>query len=103
MEDKCIYVITTFEHLPWGPDKSLGCSRTPGYYFTFEAAEDAVKNNKCDIWERCYDYACITKVFPGFYTYTLEDSYYRFNIITEKYEPIETPDELKRSIICEIG
>ncbi len=95
MENECIYVITTFETWPTDKDPwSYGAYRSPGFYYTFEDAETAVINNCCDIWERCYDYAQITKMEPGMYGYTGENWYYKYNMESGKYERLENVEHL---------
>lgn len=93
--DRPIYVITTFEKWPTDKDPfDYGCSRSPGFYYTFEDTEDSVINNVCDIWETCYTYAQITKMHPGMYGYEGENWYYKYNIESGKYEKmndVESP------------
>ena len=66
---KEIYTIYTCEELEKGENGliQVGSSRTPGWYSTFEDAERTVLENTCDIWETCYDYACIEKYHEGLY------------------------------------
>lgn len=101
--DKPIYVITTFERWPTDEKQwDYGCSRSPGFYYTFEDAEDSVINNVCDIWETCYNYAQITIMEPGMYGYNGENWYYKYNRESGKYEKMEDV-EYPLFHICGLG
>lgn len=94
---KKIYLITVFDKCEpdarW--DYDLGCTRSVGWRPTFEMAEDTVKNNVCDIWEYCYDYACIEELDYGLYPFAEERWFYKFNRDTGHYEEIDEPVILK--------
>jgi hypothetical protein len=34
---------------------------------SLETAQEVIKNNQCDIWETCYDYALIEGIEEGLY------------------------------------
>ena len=60
-----IYLITVFEQCePWKEPYNyiLGDVRSVGWRPTLEMAVEAVETNMCDIWESCYDYACIEEL-----------------------------------------
>ena len=103
IENKPIYVITTFEKLPEGdnPWLDMGCSRSPGFYYSFEEAETSIINNNCDLWETCYDYACISEIYPGLYNVDEKEQLYKYNIKTNKYEKLENTVTLFS--VCGIG
>lgn len=92
-----IFLITVFDKCEpderWGYD--IGYTRSVGWRPTFEMAEKAVKTNMCDIWETCYDYACIEELGYGLYPDPKETWFYKFNVETGCYEEIEEPVFLK--------
>lgn len=101
MDDiKAIYIISVFERcrpgqtLDGNPD--LGVCEAVGYRFDYESAYQTVKNNCCDIWESCFDYAVIAEVLPTVYPEAKIMQVFMYNRDTNKYEPIDTPDILKR-------
>lgn len=89
-----IYLITTFDKLE--PDErygySLGSTRSVGFRYSFELAEEVVKTNMCDIWEYCYDYACVEELAPCLYPDAERRWFYKYNREINGYEPIEEPD-----------
>ncbi len=95
---KNIYLITVFgkcEPKEKPRDYTLGCTRSVGWRPTFEMAEETVVNNMCDIWEYCYDYACIEELDYGLYPWADNRWFYKFNEKTGKYEEIDEPAILK--------
>lgn len=103
-----IYLITVFENLEneeqW--DFSLGCRRSVGFVFDFETAENIVQSNMCDIWETCYDYACIEELPCGLYPIARsgERTFYQYNQETNGYEQIEEPTFMRmKSPVGRIG
>lgn len=92
-----IFLITVFEkcepYKAYGFD--LGCTRSVGWRPTFEMAEKTVKTNMCDIWETCYDYACIEELDYSLYPWANERWFYKFNTKTGCYEEIDEPVLLK--------
>ena len=99
-----IFVVTVFEHYK-DPANGvmLGSTRSPCFRPTFELAEEVVKNNMCDIWETCYDYAVISEIGPELYPYPMMQKYYKYNRDINGYEPIEKPKCLEHSHICGIS
>ena len=93
-----IYLITVFDKLEsddrWG--YNLGSTRSVGYRNSFELAEEVVKTNVCDIWEYCYDYACIEELGCELYPFAQRRWFYKYNREIDGYEPIEEPEYLKR-------
>ena len=100
MKDESIFLIETFQKID---DLDFGAERAPGFYYSLEDAEDVVINNCCDIWEFLYDYASIHEIKPGLYPHYEMRKFYKYNELTEKYEPIEEPASLKHYGICAIG
>ena len=100
MKDKSIFLIETFQKID---DLDFGAERAPGFYYSLEDAEDVVINNCYDIWEFLYDYASIHEIKPGLYPHYEMRKFYKYNKLTEKYEPIEEPTFLKHYGICAIG
>lgn len=95
--EKRIYLITVFSKCEpdsrWG--YNIGSSRSVGWRPTFEMAEETVKRNTCDIWEYCYDYACIEELDYGLYPFAKERWFYKYNQATGCYEEMDEPVFLK--------
>ena len=70
----------------------LGSRRSVGFRHSFEWAEEVVKTNMCDIWEYCYDYACIEELGPELYPYHQSRKFYKYNRTINGYEEIEEPE-----------
>lgn len=104
-EDKHIFVITVFEKCE--PDgrgfANVGNMRSPGFRYSFEEAEKAVKFNMCDIWEHCYNYAVIHEIGPELYPLRHMRKFYKFNKDIDGYEPIDEPNCLSFVDFCGIG
>ena len=99
-----IFLITVFGACSPRKDKYspyLGSRRSVGFRPTFEMAEEVVKTNMCDIWEYCYDYACIEEIGCELYPEFKKRWYYKYNDNTGGYEEIEEPECLK--YYCNIG
>ena len=96
---KAIYVIMVCSKLeaeiyPSGEKANFsnyGSTRIVGFYTKFSDADRAIRKNICDVWETCYNYACIEKVSEGVYHPGTLMGWYKFNTKKEEYEPIETP------------
>lgn len=97
MTNDHIYLITVFSKLEpekrWGYD--LGSTRSVGWRPTFEMAEEAVKTNMCDIWEYCYDYACIEELDHSLYPFAENRWFYKYNREKGRYEEIDEPAFIK--------
>lgn len=105
MENKTIFVITVFEKYELDPYHFVdtGCTRSPCFRYTFEEAEEVVKNNMCDIWERCYNYAVIEEIDCSLYPYPYMRKFYKYNIENNTYEPIKAPESIEHIGFCGIG
>lgn len=97
MEDKNIYLITVFSKCEpeerWG--FNIGSTRSVGFRWTLKDAVETVETNMCDIWEYCYDYACIEELNDALYPWAEERWFYKFNRETGRYEEIDEPAILK--------
>ena len=97
MQTQKIYLITVFSKCE--PDKRWGCNlgstRSVGFRYSFELAEETVKTNMCDIWEYCYDYACIEELGCKLYPLADERWFYKYNQENGRYEEIDEPVILK--------
>lgn len=102
---KTIFVITVFEKCETDSRgfADTGCTRSPGFRYTFEEAEEAVRLNMCDIWETCYNYAVIHEIGPELYPFRHMRKFYKYNINSGNYEPIDEPESLKCIDFCGIG
>ena len=74
-----------------------------GYFPTFEEAEDAVLNNRCDIFEYIHEYAVIEKVEDGIHQIDLNPTWYKWNVEKGDYEKTEEPDFAKGYVGWGIG
>ena len=92
-----IYAVLVFTKLEFEKGFSnFGSERLVGYFFDKDDAINHVKENVCDIWETCYNYAIVEGVKPGFYEPAdKEDRWlFKFNHETGEYEQIEEPGEM---------
>ena len=73
----------------------LGSSRLIGWYGIYETAVSAVMENWCGINEHCYDYALIEKIEEGLYkpANSSERWWFKYNQVTDTYDPVEEPKE----------
>ncbi len=89
--------------------KRFGGTRTPVVCDSFDAACEYVENNSADLWENSYMLVVIEPNKPNYpYGMGLEreemDGYwYRWNLQTNRYEPIEKPEEYKHTVCFGIG
>ena len=99
-----IYTVTTLSKLE---ETHLGFidtgeCRCVGWYQTFEDADSCVRNNRCDIYEAgSYPYAIIEKTSEGLYPETFIRFLYKFDDETDRYIPIDEPEQLHQ--ICNFG
>jgi len=110
MDNKTIFVITVFEKCEEENGNTeecysigIGCTRSPCFKHTFEEAEEVVLNNIGDIWETCYDYAVIEEIDSKLYPRYSSRKFYKYNLSSRCYEPIEDLDFIKRMTVCPIG
>ena len=92
-----IYIITVYERMEKEEGKipKLLYLTNIGWYDDFDEAEEAVKTNKCDIWETCYNYAIISEVSRGLYGSYGNEHFYKYNMEEERFEEMERPHELR--------
>lgn len=97
-----MYFITGIKDL----DKEWGTKETRcfGYKKIFEEADQAVKENWCDINETIYDYAVIEYIEEGIHQVCFEKRwFYKFNYDKEIYEAMDEPEEVKHFCNFSIG
>lgn len=75
--------------------QDFGSSRLVGWYGAYETAVSAVMENWCGINEHCYDYALIEKIEEGLYkpANSSERWWFKYNQVTDTYDPVEEPKE----------
>lgn len=99
-EPKAIYIVSVFERCEaaatWLSYPDLGTCENKGYFFDFDTADEAVRQNKCDICEECFNYAVITKVRPGLYPTAEIIQVYKYDRATCSYKQIVRPDILRQ-------
>lgn len=106
-----IYTILTCEKLeeqiyPTGKKSGFadyGDASVVGFYTSFLDAHEALTNNRTDLHETCYDYACIEKVEEGLARPGELVGWYRYDRESNKYIPIETPSFDKHTCGRTIG
>lgn len=95
-----IYLITVFDKCEpddrWGAN--IGGTRSVGFRYSFELAEEVVRTNMCDIWEYCYDYACIEELTCELYPYPHKRWFYKYNREINGYVNIDEPELLKHYV-----
>lgn len=88
-----IYVMMVFEKCEKGElFPEMGCRSLVGFRHSFEDAWESVRQNMCDIWETCYDYALIEEVEPCMYPASIKRWWFKFNMDTKEYEPMDEPE-----------
>lgn len=97
-----MYFITVIEDLD--PEWGTKGTRCVGYKKTFKNADQAVRENWCDINETIYNYAVI-EFFKddAIYPTCLERWFYKFNYEKSIYKSIEEPIEVKHFCNFAIG
>ena len=105
MEPKISYFITCFENLPSENKIHMGSSRCFGYYNSFEEADEAVKENRCDLHEYLYKYCLVEAITPGIHQICLVEDRHFYEFDTHKgcWEPKPEPECLARIINFAIG
>jgi len=101
-----MYFITCFEKLPHKNSFDSGSSRCFGYYITFEEADRAVRENRCDIHECLYEYCFIEKIEPGLHAYCdpqKDRQLYQYQFETGEWESIPEPLCLTHIVNWAIG
>lgn len=98
-----IYVITVFSKieslkLSDGRDSGfpdLGSRCTWGFFYDKDIAIDSLNRNVTDMWETCYDYAVLEKVYPGvpFDAISEPPQFFKYNEEKNGYFMIPTPTE----------
>lgn len=88
-----IYLITVFEKCEYEHHYGafLGDSRSVGFRYTLEKAEEIVKKNTCDIFEGCYYYACIEELGCELYPHSYKRWFYEYNPEIDGYTEIPEP------------
>ena len=67
-----------------------------GWYPNVEDAVDAVLENRCDIWETCYEGAMVICRYPGLYVpgSNVNRQMFKWNMATMQYEPLESEPDI---------
>ena len=63
----------------------------PGWYTDLETCKKAVEENWSDLWETCYDYACIEMCEEGLAKPGILVGWYKYDRKSNRYLPIATP------------
>jgi hypothetical protein len=105
MNNNCIYVISTFERLEAGGMSGviLDDIRTVGWKPSFEDAVEAVIENRCDIFDGCYGYACIEEIEPGLYKEPRNQWFYKYDAKKDRYKRIDKPEFMRNSYPIAFG
>ena len=93
-----IYVMMVFTKCEPGEyGGEMGCRSLVGFRHSLEDALESVRQNMCDIWETCYDYALVEEVEPCMYPASHKRWWFKFNMETKEYEPMEEPKFFEHS------
>lgn len=100
MKIYCVYVCA----IPsW--EKTVG-SRVWGWFSTFEKAEDIILNNRADVFECSYDYACVEEVKEGFVSAHKVMQWYKA-VYKDGLPPViskcDTPEDFKNTVNFSMG
>lgn len=100
-----MYFITCFEKI--GTDDygwlETGAVRTFGYYDNFEYADEALRQNCCDMYEYLYMYAVVEKIDPGIHPIAEKRWFYKYDEEKDGFYPIREPKELEHYINIALG
>lgn len=67
-----------------------------GYKYSYEEAEYIVLNNITDIYENCYSYIIIKKIYPGIAPNSCVEWFFEWDKENKCYKPVgKTPGEYK--------
>jgi hypothetical protein len=83
-----MYFITTITNL-----SDCSNSRCIGYFSEQEVAVKTIESNWGDFWETIYNYAVIENVPEGVYQIDHNPLWFQYDRDTEKYKPIDRPEE----------
>lgn len=102
---KAIYTVTTV-HVQMDPfeDHHIVRKRCVGWFPTLELADEAVRENHCDIYE-CghYNHAVIETKEPGLYASVTNEFWYKWDKGCRRYLRTSKPDALVRTIHFGMG
>lgn len=87
-----MYFITAFNQIYIdGQTKTLdvGFQRTFGYYDNFNYADEALKQNYCDMHEAIYHYAVIEKINTGIHPIAEKRWFYKYDKEKEGFYPMK--------------
>lgn len=91
-----IYAITCLECIE---EKNtwpyFGASSFMGYYTDKDTAINAVKENRCDIAERCYNYAVVEEISEGLYAYPRPRWFFKYDADKDIYFSVAEPEFMK--------
>lgn len=99
-----MYFITCFSKIDKNEfELNMGDVRTFGYYNSFEHADEALKRNRCDMYEYLYGYALIEKIESGIHPIAEERWFYKYDEEKDGFYPIEEPKEFENFINIALG
>ena len=100
-----MYFITCFEKIDTDRCGWLetGAIRTFGYYTYFEYADEALRENYCDMYEYLYMYAVVEKIDSGIHPIAEERWFYKYDEEKNGFYPIEEPKEFEHYINIALG
>jgi hypothetical protein len=83
----------------------VGASRCFGYYEDFETADQAVRENWCDMYEYTYSYAVIEFIEAGIHSIAEKENRktYKWDNTIKGYLPCEEPQEIEHYCNFAIG
>ena len=93
-----MWFITVFEKIEYDDRgwPEFGCQRTWGFYSECETAAQALRENRTDMWETCYDYAVIEKYDEGISGYEFGSRlWFKFDEERKGYFEIDEPEHVR--------
>lgn len=101
-----MYFITAFNQISIDKQTKIldmGIQRTFGYYDNFDHADEALRQNCCDIHETIYHYAVVEKIDAGIHPIAEKRWFYKYDKEKDGFYPIEEPKEFEHYINIALG
>lgn len=81
----------------------MGASRTFGYYDNFDHADEALRQNCCDMHETIHYYAVVEKIDVGIHPIAEKRWFYKYDEEKGGFYPIEEPKEFEHYMNIALG
>ena len=84
-------------------DGTIIDSRCVGYYYNMYQAQEAIRENRCNLYENCYNYVVLEAFSAGLYPHSMWEIWYKWNAQDRKYEISVKPTFLEKSVNFGVG